>query len=67
MIMKLQELNILLYEDLKQIKEKFRSLVYFPASFNFRLQYDNHETSRARHNFIWGLKINQGKVRIVQF
>ena len=58
MIMKLQELNILLYEDLKQIKEKLRS--HFHASFN-------HETSRSRHNFIWGPKINQGKIGIVQF
>ena len=23
-------------------------------------KYDNHETSRAQHNFIWGPKINQG-------
>ena len=43
-------LNILLYEDLKQIKEK--SHVYFLASFNFRLQYDNHETSTAHRCFI---------------
>ena len=58
MIMKLQELNVLLYEDLKQTKEKLR------------LQYDNldnHKTYRAQHNFIWGPKINQGKIGIVQF
>ena len=63
MIMKLQELNILLYENLKQIKEKLRSFMNLSI-----LDYNrgNHETSRARHNFIWGPKINKGKVGVVQ-
>ena len=45
MLMKLQELNILLHENLKQIKEKLRWHVCFHASFSFRLPVTimNHE------------------------
>ena len=47
------------HEDLKQIKEKLISIIYFHTSFNLELStYDDHEATRAQHAFIREPKAN---------
>ena len=52
------------YKDLKQNKEKLRSIIYLHASFNLGLlNNDNHEATRAQHTLYEDLKQIEERLR----